>query len=312
MELLIEFTILIVSLVCLLFFADKLVDSAAKLAKAVGVSGTLIGLTVLAYGTSLPELAVSSFASLKYYDQLSVSNIVGSNIYNIAVIMGVCAIITLMENKNRLLWLRDGSFMTGSAIFLIIVLFFGEIGRIIGFLMTLALAGYTYYIVKHEKETGPIKEDKTISKGKIILTVLVCLVGVLISGNYTVSSAANVARLAGVTEWLIGSTIVAAGTSLPETVVSIVAAKKKEMGISIGNIVGSNYFNILWILGFASILKPLSVSFQAIATDLLFLFVITIWFQFDLMKGKISKIEGVGYILLYIVYLSYLTKILPV
>jgi len=312
MELLIQFTILIASLVCLLFFADKLVDAAAKLAKAVGVSGTLIGLTVLAYGTSLPELAVSSFASVQYYDQLSVSNIVGSNIYNIAVIMGVCAIITLMENKDRLLWLRDGSFMTGSAIFLIIVLFFGEIGRIIGFLMVLALVGYTYYIVKHEKETGPMEEDKTISKGKIILTVLVCLAGVLISGNYTVNSAANVARLAGVTEWLIGATIVAAGTSLPETVVSIIAAKKREMGISIGNIVGSNYFNILWILGFASILKPLSASFQPIATDLLFLFIITIWFQFDLMKGKISKIEGVGYVLLYIIYLSYLTKILPV
>jgi len=309
MELLIQFTILMVSLASLLFFADKLVDAATKMAKAVGVSSTLIGLTILAYGTSLPELAVSSIASLRHYDPLSISNIVGSNIYNIAVIMGVCAIVALMENKNRLLWLRDGSFMTISAIFLGIALFFGEIGRITGLLMALVLLGYTYYIVKHEKATSHIKEDKAISKGKTILTVLLCLAGVLVSGNYTVNSAANVAKLAGVTEWLIGSTIVAAGTSLPETVVSIIAAKKKEMGISIGNIVGSNYFNILWILGFASMLKPLSASFQAIAIDLLFLFVITIWFQFDLMKGKINKIEGISYISLYIIYLLYLTKI---
>ena len=132
------------------------------------------------------------------------------------------------------------------------------------------------------------------------------MAGVLISGNFTVDSAVNLARTAGVSEWVIGATIVAAGTSLPETVVSIIAAKRGEFGISVGNIAGSNIFNILWILGFASILNPLSINFSKVYLDIIFLNLITILFYAGLLKGRLTKAEGILYIAIYLSYIYYL------
>ena len=168
------------------------------------------------------------------------------------------------------------------------------------------LVFYVYLILKHDRVYGGIESDKGISKIRETVIVIILLAGVLIIGNFTVDSAVNLARSAGVSEWVIGATIVAAGTSLPETVVSIIAARKGEFSMSVGNIAGSNIFNILWILGFASILNPLTINFSKVYLDITFLNLITILFYAGLLKGRLTKGEGILYIAIYLSYIYYL------
>jgi len=172
--------------------------------------------------------------------------------------------------------------------------------------MVLSLGLYTYYVLTHDKTTSEKKRDETISKARESCVALCCLLIVLVCGKFTVSSAIEVARGLGVTEWLIGATIVAAGTSLPETAVSISAARKGFFGMSVGNIVGSNIFNILWILGFAAMLHPLIVYFDLIRWDSVFLIGITVLLTRNLIKGRISRLEGAVYLAVYLGYMSYL------
>jgi len=311
-EPLIYFGLLIVSLAALIFVADRLIDHSVKLAALLGISEAVIGLTVLAYGTSMPEFAVSSIASVQAHVQLSISNVVGSNIYNVAVIMGIVALLTSFTWKVDLR--RDGVFMLASTGALILLAFLGGISTPLGVVMVVALAGYTYYVVKSYKRTNQdpgITSNPNESLRKEISWCSILLAGVLLAGIATVTFAVQTARSAGVSEWLIGATIVAAGTSLPETVVSIIAARKGQMGMSLGNIVGSNYFNILWILGFAAGLRPLAFSIYEVRVDLIFLSIITILFFIALAKKRMHKYEGVAYIGIYALYIIYLLKILP-
>ncbi|MCX6815211.1 MAG: calcium/sodium antiporter [Candidatus Aenigmarchaeota archaeon] len=311
-DLILNFSLLIASLVALIFVADKLIDHSVKLAKILGVSGAVIGLTLLAYGTSMPEFAVSSIASFQAHDELSVSNITGSNIYNIAIVMGVVALLVPFYWKENLR--RDGLFMIAATLLLIPLAFLGGISGIIGIVMVIVLAGYTYYVIKTDKKVGEdgkaIQREKGSARKEFGWCVLL-LLGVVVAGYFTVQFAVESARLAGISQWIIGSTIVAAGTSMPETVVSIISARKKQMGMSLGNIVGSNYFNILWILGFAAAVNPLAFSIQNIWVDLVFLCVITALFYVALIRKKITRYEGIAYIAIYALFLLYLLRLPP-
>lgn len=306
-DILIQFGILILSLAALIFFADKLIDASAKIAKAFGVSDAIIGLTLLAYGTSLPELAVSSISAFDKHPQLSVSNVIGSNMVNIALIIGVASLIRPALIKEKHFAERDGIIMVLSTLFLIsLIYYFSKIGRIAGILLVFFSIIYTYYILRQDKSENKTKKDSNISKPKEIGIILICLLAVLISGNFSVDSAVKVAKEIGVTEWLIGATIVAAGTSLPELAVSITSAKKGLFGMSVGNIIGSNIFNILWIIGFAAALNPLFIEFGLIKGDSLFLIIVTLLFAYHLIKTKISRLDGLIYLSIYIGYVAYL------
>ncbi|MDO9098559.1 MAG: calcium/sodium antiporter [Candidatus Methanoperedens sp.] len=306
-NLLIQFGILVLSLAGLMVFAEKLIDSSAKLAKAFGISEAVVGLTLLAYGTSLPEFVVSSIASVESHPELSISNVLGSNIFNIAFILGLAAIIKPFSVKEAHLRVRDNYIMVASAFLLIALLFFfGGISRIAGLVMVLLVIGYTYYLLKHDRSTNQLKKDETISKLREVGIVFACLLVVIISGKFTVDSAVAVAKGFGVSEWLIGATIVAAGTSLPELAVSITAAKKGFFGMSVGNIIGSNIFNILWILGFAAALNPLYMDFDMIKWDSVFLLAVTLLLAYHLIRTRISRNEGILYISIYLGYLVYL------
>jgi len=308
LDILINFGLLIASLAVLLVIADKLIDRSVRLAKILGVSGAVIGLTLLAYGTSMPELAVSSIASYQTHDQLSVSNIIGSNIYNVAIVMGLVAIILPFTFKRDDLR-RDGLFMMAVTVLLIPLAFIGGISRIVGIAMIAVLALFTYYVIKTDKKVGEdgkaLKKVKGSAKKEFMYCCLLLLC-VLVAGNFVVQFSVATARLAGISEWIIGSTIVAAGTSMPETVVSIMSARKKQMGMSLGNIVGSNYFNIMWILGISAAIKPLAFSIYDIWVDIVFVLVITALFFFALFRRKISRLEGVLYLALYALFLMYL------
>ncbi|MDP2845068.1 MAG: calcium/sodium antiporter [Candidatus Methanoperedens sp.] len=306
-NLFIQFGILVLSLAGLIIFAEKLIDASAKLAKAFGITEAVLGLTLLAYGTSLPEFAVSSIASVESHPELSISNVLGSNIFNIAFIIGLAAFIRPLTVKEAHMRGRDNYMMVATALLLVALLFFsGGISRPAGLMMVLLIVGYTYYLLKHDRSSSQLKKDETISKLKETGIILACFAVVIISGKFTVDSAVAVAKGFGVSEWLIGATIVAAGTSLPELAVSITAAKKGFFGISVGNIVGSNIFNILWILGFAAALNPLSVDFDMIKWDSAFLLIVTFLFAYHLIKTKISRKEGLLYISIYFGYIAYL------
>jgi len=306
-NLLIQSSILIVSLAGLIIFAEKLIDASAKLAKAFGITEAVLGLTLLAYGTSLPEFAVSSISSIESQPELSISNVLGSNIFNIAFILGLAAFIRPFSVKEAHMIGRDNYMMVATALLLVALLFFFKgISRTAGLMMVLLVIGYTYYLLKHDRSSNQMKKDETVSKLREAGIVFACLLVVIISGKFTVDSAVAVAKGFGVSEWLIGATIVAMGTSLPELAVSITAAKKGFFGMSVGNIVGSNIFNILWILGFAAVLNPLSVDFSMIQWDSIFLLLVTLLLAYHLIKTKVSRTGGIIYISIYLGYIAYL------
>ncbi len=304
MTLIIESAILLVSLAALVFFADKLVDASVRLARALGIGSSVIGLTLIAYGTSLPEFAVSTISS-GGHPELSVSNVVGSNIFNVTVILGFVAIISRLRVREGHFLERDAGVLCASTLLLVLFAYFGGISRIAGFFMASLMAAYAYIVLKEERANNK-RRDNSLSKIRESAIVLFGLGGVLVSGKYAVGSAVNVAQIIGVSEWLIGATIVAAGTSLPELAVSIISARKGEFGLSVGNIIGSSTFNILWVLGFAAALNPLPIAFGSVWVDLLIVVLVTTFLSYCLFRKRITRIEGVLYVLIYLAYLKYL------
>lgn len=310
-ELLLNLGLLIASLAALVFIAGRLIDRSVRLAKILGVSGAVIGLTLLAYGTTMPELAVSSVASFQTHEQLSVSNVIGSNICNVAVIMGLVALIVPFAFRKEDLRL-DGLFMIASTLVLILLAFLGGIPSVVGIGMVVLPALWTYYAIKRDKKTdadgNKIRKEKG-SAGREFFLCCLLLLGVLVAGSFVVQFAVATARLAGVTEWLIGSTIVAAGTSMPEIVVSIISARKRQIGMSLGNIVGANYLNVFWVLGVSAAIRPLSFSIWDIWIDLAFLSVVMALFFAALLRRSISRPEGLLYIMIYCLFVLYLLGI---
>ncbi|TFH39017.1 MAG: calcium/sodium antiporter [ANME-2 cluster archaeon] len=306
-NLIIQSGILIISLVGLIFFADKLLIASTRLARALGISDAVIGLTLLAYGTSLPEFSVSAISTLSNHPELSVSNVLGSNIFNIAFIIGLAAFIRPFTVAEANLIGRDNYIMIITALLLTFLLFFFDgINRITGVFMVLILVIYTYYIFDQERHSGTQKKDESISRLKEVSIVLLCFIFVIVSGKLAVDSGIQVARALGVSEWLIGATIIAVGTSLPELVVSVTAAKKGLFGIAIGNIVGSNIFNIMWILGFSASVNPILLDFDLIKWDLVFFLGVTGIMAYHLKKAKFSRIAGQLFVMIYMGYMAYL------
>jgi cation:H+ antiporter len=299
--------VLLISLAGLILFSDKLIDASAKLAKAFGLSDVVIGLTLLAYGTSLPELTVSTISAVESYPDLSIANVIGSNIFNITFIVGTAVFIKPFTLSKNHLSGRDNYIMVGTTFMFVAVLsFFGGINRVLGFMMILLVISYTYYILNTERTDNRHRRDLSVSKLREAVIVLVCFLFVIISGEFAVDSAVAVAYGLEVSKWVIGATIIAVGTSLPELALSIIAAKKGFFGMSLGNIVGSNILNILWILGFTAAIAPLSVEFDLIFWDCMLLITATSLLAFHLIRKKISRIESIPYMILYIGYILYL------
>lgn len=270
--------------------ATWVVVSASKIARKFGLSDLVIGLTIVAIATSAPEFAVSISAALRDQHAISVGNVLGSNIFNLGIILGFVAIFTPINISKQLLR-RDASLLVGTGIILLIFFYDLTLSMTEGILLFITLIIYIIILIRQKEDI-----DEEIPEGgfefwdipKFILGVSI----IIISANFLVDSASNVARFFGVSEWLIGITIVAGGTSMPELATSMVAVHKKRHGISAGNLIGSDLFNMLGVLGMAAILNPLSlesteyVSLILLATTLIIIFIMmrTGW--------KISKLEG--------------------
>lgn len=268
-----------------------IVDSASKIARKFGLSDLIIGLTVVAMATSAPEFAVTVSAALRDQHSISVGNVIGSNIFNLGIILGMVALVSPIK-VSKLLLKRDGLLLVVTG--LLLLLFYRDLtlSFIEGLMLVFTMVLYIIILIRQKKEPLeeiPKGEFKFIDIPKFIVGVVV----IIASANYLVDAASNIARVFGVSEWLIGITIVAAGTSTPELATSIVAVNKKMHGISAGNLIGSDLFNMLGVLGTASIIKPLSLASEEY-TSLIFLTLTLIIIAIMMRTGwKISKLEGV-------------------
>lgn len=256
---LINLLLLFISVALLWVGSDRLVESAGRIAQKIGISELVIGLTVVAFGTSAPEFAVTLTAAVKGYASISVGNIVGSNIFNIGFILGAVAIVRNVHIAPKLVY-RDGLLMIFSTFMLL--LFFNNLklsfyeGAI---LFSTLLFYLLYLIIKKEPPEMEDPESGSLATWKDWLLLPISIAMVVAGGQLLVSSASAIARTIGISEWVIGVTIVAAGTSAPEMATSLAAVIKGKHGISAGNLVGSNLFNILGVLGLAGMIKPLTI-----------------------------------------------------
>lgn len=311
-ELLMPYILLIVGLLFLIKGGNYLVDGGASIAKRFNISNIVIGLTIVAFGTSAPELIVNIIASINGNSDIAVGNIVGSNIVNILLILGITALIYPVSVKKGTTW-KEIPFTLLAVIVLGIIandMFldgysFSIISRgdgLVLFLFFIIFMYYTFGISKAEGEGDNVKQfGKAMSFGMVIGG----LVALTLGGRWFVDGATQLARLWGVSEAMIGLTVIAVGTSLPEFATSVIAALKKNSDIAVGNIVGSNIFNIFWILGVSALINPINYSL-ALNFDLIVLVITTTLlfiFMFIGTKHRLDRWQGVIFIALYVLYI---------
>lgn len=307
LDMILNIFFLIIGIALVLWGADKFTDGASGIARKWHVSELVIGLTVVAMGTSLPELMVSLFSSLRGSSDMSVGNIVGSNIFNTLTIIGASALMMPVVIQKGVLY-RDIPLSFVFALLLFVLSYDGNITLLDAIFLLILFCGflyYTYYIGTHgQKTSDEVREDTSIWKLLFLLLIgIVCLVS---GGQLLVNNAADLARLWGVRESVIGLTILAAGTSLPELATSMVAAKKGSAGLAMGNAIGSNVFNIAFVLGTCSAIRSMVVQDISMVDWAVFIFSNVLLWIFACSKRSLSKLEGLVLVLSYIAYLTYL------
>ncbi len=292
---------LLLGFLCLIKGADFFVDGASSLARRLGVPAVLVGLTVAAIGTSLPEASVSVISALHHSPEIAISNVLGSNLFNTLMVIGCCALIFPIH-VDRELRNRDIPFnVIVSAILFFLVVCFRQLSRWSGILLLILLIAYLVYICMHTPIDKEEDKSNVLSVGRIIVYILGGMIAIVAGGQLVVNNATGIATALGWSQTLIGVTIVAVGTSLPELVTSLVACRKGESGLGLGNAVGSNIFNILFILGASSAIAPYGVNMESLIDCLLVLLVALILFGVS-RNSMISKKEGLCFVLLYVAY----------
>lgn len=299
--------------------ADIFVEGSSSIAKKFHVPSIIIGLTIVAMGTSLPEAAVSVTASLANQNTLAVSNVVGSNIFNLMVVIGMCAVLTPVAVQRETLK-RDFPFSVICAILLLILGWIGpmQLGHGDGAIFLILFALFLGYMIKSAlkanregkrvegEEAAEIDQMKIMSLPKSLLFIVIGAAGIIFGGDVVVNSASNIATRLGMSETLVGLTIVSIGTSLPELVTSVVAARKHEVDMALGNAIGSNIFNILMVLGAAGAISPIAFLMENIIDIVVLLvFSLIVWI-FAWTKQMLNKGEGAVMLLLYAAFMVYI------
>lgn len=314
-----SFLVLIIGFIFLIKGADIFVDGAASIAKKFNVPSMVIGLTIVAMGTSAPEAAVSLTSSLAGQNDMAVANVIGSNFFNILVVLGVSSIIaTLPVQKDTIK--KETPFLILVSCILLLFGFDLKITRIEGLMLLLVFAYFLINTIKSAKKASSnessssadesaiaieIEGVEEVAMPKTILFSIIGIIGIVIGGDMVVDSATSIATSFGMSANLVGLTIVAIGTSLPEFVTSIVAIRKGETEIAIGNVIGSNLFNILLVLGLSTSINPIAISSLALI-DIMFMVLITVLlYVFMKQKKSIVKSHGFVFLALYIMYMSY-------
>lgn len=315
-----EYIFLILGFILLIKGADFFVDGSSSVAKLLKVPTIIIGLTVVAFGTSMPEMSVSVTAALQGSNDLAVSNVIGSNIFNLLVVLGCCALVNPVQAKWSLLKKEFPFSIFITVILLLLVSDFSiskvmrgnetfVLGRLGGILLLILFVVFVYSTVKsalaarHEQ----IEEEyEMMTPLKSALYIIGGLIGIVWGGDLVVDSACSIAEMFGLSQTFIGLTIVALGTSLPELVTSMVAAGKGENDLAVGNVVGSNIFNILLILGVSGTITPIVLDVTAVYDSLILIVASIIVYVAALSKREIKRTEGTFFLLAYLAFFVYI------
>ncbi|MBO5376713.1 MAG: calcium/sodium antiporter [Bacilli bacterium] len=308
-----SFILIIIGLFLLIKCADWFVDGCSNVAKALGIPSLIIGLTIVAFGTSAPEAAVSVTASIKGMNGISLGNVVGSNICNLLLVLGASGLFGGLTAKKKIIT-RDFIYAVFSSIVMFILTFGffknggteGVISRTNGLILLCFLGIYLYALIGDAVKSVRTKEEKTKFNPKDILYIVIGIAGIIFGGQLVVNSATDIAEMFNVSQNVIALTIVAIGTSLPELVTSVVAAKKGETDIAIGNVVGSNIFNIFFILGLSSAISPITFGFESFMDIIIMLIASVLVYLLTLKNYRIGNKKGIILLLFYAAYMVYI------
>ena len=301
-----EYLLLLIGFLFLVKGADLFVEGSSSLAKILKVPGVIIGLTIVAMGTSAPEASVSINAALVGNNDIAVSNIIGSNIFNGLVVVGICAFMSAFRTEPEILK-RDMPVNIFISAILCLMLADRTLSRVEGVILLIGMAVYIGTMIRAamrgrtEEETG-----KKLPLPKSLIFIVLGLCAVILGGDMVVDQACVIATKLGVSQNLIGLTIVAIGTSLPELVTSVVATKKGESGLALGNAIGSNIFNILFILGMSATISPLHILTESLWDGIILLISGILLYVFAKSGRKMSKAEGAICLVAYILYSAYI------
>lgn len=301
-----EYILLIVGFLLLIKGADFFVDGASSVAAKLKVPSLIIGLTIVSLGTSLPEAAVSISASLSGSNEISLGNVIGSNIFNLLVVVGVASMILPIVSDKDILK-RDMPINIAITVLLCIMLLDGKLSRIDSAILLVLLVAYITLLVRSAlKNRTEESEQKVLSWTKSLIFIVVGAAAIIGGGQLVVNNAKSIAVSLGMGETLVGLTVVALGTSLPELVTSVVAAKKGDSGIAMGNVVGSCIFNILFILGMAGVIMPMAADITFFIDTGILIAMSIVMLIFAFTNRKTSRIEGAVSVLMYIAYTAYI------
>ena len=306
-SIIIQIVLLIVGFVFLIKGSDFFVDGASSIASILKIPTVIVGLTIVAFGTSAPEAAVSITSSLTGSNAMAVSNVIGSNLFNMLMVIGIAALLSELLMEKKVLEF-DLPFLVGITILWAVFIFIGwDITNIEGIILLIILISYIIYLIYTSRKSDDANnvEKPKFGLPKSILFILVGLAGIVLGGDLVVDSASAIAIAIGMSETLVGLTIVAIGTSLPELVTSITALKKGENQLVIGNVIGSNIFNILFVLGASSAISAIPLDSSMLIDVLFMIFVTVLCFIFGKTQDKYDKKEGVILISLFIVYMAF-------
>lgn len=324
MELLKAILILVIGFVLLIKGADFFVEGSSSIAKKFHVPAMLIGMTIVAMGTSLPECAVSVTASLANNNSLAVSNVIGSNIFNLMVVCGACALFSPLTIRQDTLKKEFPLSIICAALMLVLGYIGMTLGHIDGIIFLVLFVGYLLWMIQSAKkaraavlsdpgQSGQIEQAEFVEENIAILPTwksLVFIIGGMIAikfgGDFVVDGASSIASSMGLSQTLIGLTIVAMGTSLPELVTSLVAAKKGEVDMALGNVIGSDIFNILFVLGIATAISPISFLMENVIDIILLIIMSVIVLAFAWTRQQINRKEGILMLLMYAAYMVYI------
>lgn len=309
----INVVLLIAGFVFLIKGSDIFVDGASSIASILKIPTIIVGLTIVALGTSAPEAAVSITSSLTGSNAMAVSNVIGSNMFNLLMVVGICALLKELPLEKDVLSRDLVALLIVTVIFSAFAFIFKGIWNYIGAILLIGLAIYIFILIRDVGNAGAAKhvEEPKLSLKKSIVYIIFGIIGIVVGGNWVVDSASAIAIALGMSETLVGLTIVAIGTSLPELVTSITALNKGENQLIIGNVIGSNIFNILFVLGASSAISSIPLE-SSIFTDIAIMLVCTIIFfifgeknPFSAKKDEFDKPEGAILVVLFILYMGF-------
>jgi len=309
-----QLIVFLFSLTGLIWGADLLIAQSEQIAKRFGLSEFFIGATLIALGTSLPEMAASVAASIDGHPSIALANIIGSNILNITLVLGMVFLIAKTINPHRDFFAQDSSWALFPIFIFILMVLDGRLSRFDGALLITLMGAYLLFLIRNGKEIlieeadehlSEINPDRVAKWSGVLIKLLVGFIAVIIGADYLIESADTLARTFGISEWIIGVIMIAMGTSMPELVVSIVAARRGKADMAIGNIIGSNMANISVALGAAALARPLPIDPAVYLFDISTMLIATLMLVFLSANKLYTRSAGIGLLILLALFLEH-------